>query len=32
MTRTNFAEQKHGAIIHITKKEAKMLERYWNKK
>lgn len=32
MTRTNFAEQKHGAIIHITKKEAKMLEKYWNKK
>ncbi len=31
MTRTNFAEQKHGAIIHITKKEAKMLEKYWNK-
>jgi len=32
MTRTNFSEQKHGAIIHITKKEAKMLEKYWNKK
>ena len=32
MTRTNFSEQKHGAIIHITKREAKMLEKHWNKK
>ncbi|MBR3757639.1 MAG: glycoside hydrolase family 43 protein [Bacteroidaceae bacterium] len=32
MTRTNFSEQKHGAVIHITKKEARMLEEYWNKK
>ena len=32
MTRVGFSEQKHGAVIHITKKEAKMLEKYWNKK
>lgn len=32
MTRTNFSEQKHGAVIHITKKEARMLEKYWNNK
>ena len=31
MTRTNFSEQKHGAVIHITKKEARMLEKFWNK-
>ena len=31
MTRTNFSEQKHGAVIHITKREAQMLERTWNK-
>lgn len=30
MTRVGFSEQKHGAVIHITKKEAKMLEKYWN--
>ena len=30
MTRTNFAEQKHGAVIHITKREAKLLEKVWN--
>jgi len=30
MTRSNFSEQKHGAVIHLTKREAKMLERYWN--
>ncbi|MBQ8866976.1 MAG: glycoside hydrolase family 43 protein [Bacteroidaceae bacterium] len=32
MTRVGFSEQKHGAVIHITKKEAKMLEKIWNKK
>ena len=32
MTRVGFSEQKHGAVIHITQKEAKMLEKYWNKK
>jgi hypothetical protein len=32
MTRVGFSEQKHGAVIHITKKEAKMLEKFWNKK
>ena len=32
MTRVGFSEQKHGAVIHITKKEAKMLEKLWNKK
>ena len=31
MTRTNFSQQKHGAIIHITKKEAETLENYWKK-
>ena len=31
MTRVGFSEQKHGAVIHITKKEAKMLEKLWNK-
>lgn len=32
MTRVGFSEQKHGAVIHITKKEAKMLEKFWNRK
>lgn len=31
MTRVGFSEQKHGAVIHITKKEARMLEKLWNK-
>jgi hypothetical protein len=31
MKRTNFSEQKHGAVCHITKKEAKKLEKYWKK-
>ncbi len=30
MTRVGFSEQKHGAVIHITKKEAESLEKYWN--
>lgn len=30
--RTNFSEQKHGAVAWLTKKEAKRLEKYWNKK
>lgn len=32
MTRTNFEEQKHGAVTYITKKELKMLKKYWEKK
>ena len=31
MKRTNFREQKHGAVIHITEEEARRLENYWNK-
>ncbi len=31
MKRTNFAEQKHGAVVWLTAKEAKRLERYWKK-
>ncbi len=31
MTRTNFAEQKHGAVTHITEAEAKTLEALYNK-
>lgn len=31
MTRTNFSEQKHGAVTWLTKKEAKRLEKYWKK-
>lgn len=30
MKRTNFEEQKHGAVVWITKKEARKLERYWS--
>lgn len=30
MKRTNFSEQKHGAVTWLTKKEAKRLEKYWN--
>jgi hypothetical protein len=31
-TRTNFAEQKHGAVMQVTKKELKRLINYWKKK
>ena len=30
MKRTNFSEQKHGAVVTITKKELKKLLKYWN--
>jgi hypothetical protein len=29
MKRTNFSEQKHGAVCWLTKKEARRLEKYW---
>lgn len=29
MHRTNFAEQKHGAVVQVTKKELKKLIQYW---
>lgn len=29
MKATNFASPKHGAVIHLTKKEAKKLAKYW---
>lgn len=32
MTRKGFSEQKHGAVCWLTKKEAKRLEKRWNKK
>ena len=32
MHRTNFQEQKHGAVCLLTKKEAKKLEKYWAKR
>lgn len=32
MRRTNFAEQKHGAVVQVTKKELKRLIKYWNRK
>lgn len=32
MTRTNFSEQKHGAVTYITAKELKALKKYWGKK
>ena len=32
MTATNFAIPKHGSVIWLTSKEAKRLERYWQKK
>jgi predicted GH43/DUF377 family glycosyl hydrolase len=32
MKRTNFTIQKHGAVIHLTKKEAKKLAKYWGGK
>lgn len=31
MKAENFSSPKHGSVIHITKKEAKKLEKYWNK-
>ncbi len=30
MKLTNFVSPKHGSVIHITKAEAKRLEKYWN--
>lgn len=32
MTRTNFSEQKHGAVTYITDKELKALKKYWGGK
>ena len=32
MKRTNFSEQKHGAVVQVTKRELKRLIKYWNKK
>lgn len=32
MKTTNFQSPKHGAVVHITAKEAKTLEKIWNKK
>lgn len=29
MKRTNFSEQKHGAVIHITQKELHRLQKHW---
>ena len=29
MKRTNFKEQKHGAVTYITEEEARRLEEYW---
>ena len=29
MKRTNFAVQKHGSVLHLTKKETKKLAKYW---
>ena len=31
MKRTNFAEQKHGAVVQVTKAELKKLIKYWQK-
>lgn len=31
MKRTNFAEQKHGAVTYITKEELERLKKYWSK-
>lgn len=30
MKRTNFSVQKHGSVIHLTKKEALRLAKHWN--
>lgn len=32
MTRTNFSEQKHGAVVAATRKEIEKLVEYWKKK
>ena len=32
MKRTNFAEQKHGAVVQVTKSELKALIAYWKRK
>ncbi|MES2240410.1 MAG: glycoside hydrolase family 43 protein [Bacteroidota bacterium] len=32
MKRTNFSVQKHGSVIHLTKKEALSLAKHWNMK
>ena len=32
MKRTNFSEQKHGAVTYITDEEAQRLENYWKQK
>ncbi len=32
MTRTNFSEQKHGAVVQVSKKELNKLVKFWNKK
>ena len=32
MKRTNFQEQKHGAVCWLTVKEAKKLQKYWAKR
>lgn len=32
MKRINFSEQKHGAVVHVTKKELKRLIKFWKKK
>ena len=32
MKRTNFSEQKHGAVVQITKQELERLVSYWNQK
>ena len=31
MKTTNYTSPKHGAVIHLTKKEAERLENYWMK-
>ena len=31
MKRTNFSEQKHGAVVQVTKKELKRLIKYWKR-
>lgn len=31
MHRTNFSEQKHGAVVQVTKRELKRLIKYWKK-
>ena len=31
LRRTNFSEQKHGAVVQVTKKELSQLIKYWNK-